>query len=357
VIVHQLLSGAGPHDAVTRQALAYRELFDRWGWGGLDFAAAIDPRVNGVPTHPVRLLERLQPGRDDVLLFHYSAYAPRLRDALALPQRKLLVSHNITPARWLWAYDPGSAVQCAVGRSQLPHFARAVDLATGVSAYNAAELEAAGARETDVLPILFDRSKLGLPTPPGPAARGDGPPTVLFVGRVTPHKRQDEVIRAFALYRRLHAPDARLVLVGSPQPRGFDDDLRGLASQLAPGAVTIEADVTPEGLWERYRRADAFLCLSEHEGFCIPLLEAFHFGVPVVARPVGGVPEVAGDAALLVEDRDPAVIAELLALAIGDDALRAELRARGERRLEDYASDRTAERIRSAVERVARTSP
>lgn len=351
MIVHQLLSGAGPHDAVTRQALAYRGLFDRWGWGGSDFAAAIDPRLDG----RVKLLERLSPGAGDVLLFHYSAYAPRLRDALALPQRKLLVSHNITPARWLWAYDAGSAVQCAVGRSQLPHFARAVDLATGVSAYNAAELEAAGARATGVLPILFDRAELGAPGPD----RGSGPPTaptVLFVGRVTPHKRQDEVIRAFALYRRLHAPDARLVLVGSPQPRGFDDDLRGLAEELAPGAVRIEEGLSAQELWARYRQADAFLCLSEHEGFCIPLLEAFHFGVPVIARPVGGVPEVAGDAALLAEDRDPAVIAELLALAIGDDELRAELRRRGERRLEDYAFERTAGKIRAALERVAAAS-
>jgi L-malate glycosyltransferase len=351
VIVHQLLSGAGPHDAVTQQALAYRALFDRWGWGGTDLAAAIDPRVNGA----VKLLERLSPGADDVLLFHYSAYAPRLRDALGLPQRKLLVSHNITPARWLWAYDPGSAVQCAVGRAQLPQFARAVDLAAGVSAYNAAELAAAGAQETDVLPILFDRSKLGPPAPPREGPR-EGPPTVLFVGRLTPHKRQDEVIRAFALYRRLHAPTARLVLVGSPQPRGLDDDLRSLASDLAPGAVRIEAGLSPAQLWERYRAADAFLCLSEHEGFCIPLLEAFHFGVPVIARPVGGVPEVAGDAALLAGDRDAAVIAELIALAVGDEELRAELRARGERRLEDFAYERTAERIRSAVERVAPVS-
>jgi glycosyltransferase involved in cell wall biosynthesis len=346
VIVHQLLSGAGPHDAVTQQALAYRGLFDGWGWGGTDLAAAIDPRLDG----RVKLLERLSPGADDVLLFHYSAYAPRLRDALALPQRKLLVSHNITPARWLWAYDAGSAVQCAVGRSQLPHFARAVDLAAGVSAYNAAELDAAGARATDVLPILFDRDGLGAPGDPAPSA---GSPTVLFVGRLTPHKRQDEVIRAFALYRRLHAPGARLVLVGSPQPRGLDEELRALGERLAPDAVTIEGGLSPEQLWDRYRAADAFLCLSEHEGFCIPLLEAFHFGVPVIARPVGGVPEVAGDAALLVEDRDPSVIAELLALAVEDEPLRAELRARGERRLEDFAYDRTAQRIRAAVERVA----
>jgi len=350
VIVHQLLSGAGPHDAVTGQARAYRALFSRWGWGGEDVAAALDPRVDG----EVRPLSRLRAADDDVLVFHFSAYAPRLRAALDLPGPKLLVSHNVTPARWLWRYDPGSAVQCAVGRAQLPEFARRVDLAAGVSAYNAAELEAAGAPAVEVLPILFDRARLEAAGPPRPSGRRV--PVILFVGRLTPHKRQDEVIRAFALYRRLHAPDAQLVLVGEPQPRGFDDHLRELAAQLAPGAITIEGALDPAQLADRYRRADAFLCLSEHEGFLVPLLETFHYGVPVVARAVGGVREVAGDAVLLLDpDRDdePAVVAELLHLGVTDDALREELRRRGERRLEHFSHEAVAQRIRTAVERVA----
>ena len=350
MIVHQLLSGAGPHDAVTGQARAYRALFSRWGWGGEDVAASVDPRVNG----EVRPLASLRPADDDVLVLHFSAYAPRLRAALDLPGPKLLISHNVTPARWLWRYDPGSAVQCAVGRAQLPEFARRVDLAAGVSAYNAAELKAAGAPAVEVLPILFDRTRLEAAGEPRPG--GNLAPTVLFVGRLTPHKRQDEVIRAFALYRRLHAPEAQLVLVGEPQPRGFDDRLRELADHLAPGAVTIEGGLSPAQLAERYRGADAFLCLSEHEGFLVPLVETFHYGVPVVARAVGGVPEVAGDAALLLDpdrDDDPAVVAELLHLAVSDEALRTELRRRGEARLERFSHEAVAGRIRAAVERVA----
>src|SRR5262249_750380 len=155
-----------------------------------------------------------------------------------------------------------------------------------------------------------------------PAAEGPPPqpPTVLFVGRLAPHKRQDAIMRAFELYRRRHAPDARLVLVGAPVNWGYDAAMRELAESLSPGALTIEAGVTREQLGARYRSAHAFLCLSEHEGFCIPLLEAFHFGVPVIARPVGGVPEVAGDAALLLDDADDeSVVAELLALAVGDE--------------------------------------
>jgi glycosyltransferase involved in cell wall biosynthesis len=342
VIVHQLLSGAGPVDAVTGQARAYRAAFGRWGWGGSDHAANIDPRVG----RWIKPLEHLRPQPSDLLLLHYSAYAPRLHPLLELPNRKLLVSHNVTPARYLWAYDPVAAVYCAVGREQLPGFVRAVDVAAGVSEYNVAELAAAGARATAVVPIVFEPPPpaAAAPQPPAPT-----PPTVLFVGRLTPHKRHDLLLRAFALYRRHRAPDARLHLVGEPVSPGYGSAVQRLADDLAPSAVTIERGISPAELWERYGRADAFLSMSEHEGFCIPLLEAFSFDVPVIARPVGGIPEVAGDAALLYDGDDLAVVAELLELAVADRKLRATLARRAQRRLAAYTPERALEALREAV--------
>ena len=346
--VHQILSGAGPYDAVTTQALAFRDLFRGWSWGGRDVAAEIDPRI-GDRIAPLRTLNARG---GDVLLVHYSAYAPKLREVLELPQRKLLISHNITPARWFWDHDPQAAVVCALGRKQLPQFAAAADVAAGVSLYNAREFGS-----DTVIPILFDPSDLGAPREPAEAHEGVAPahPTVLFVGRLAPHKRQDAVIRAFELYRRRHAPDARLVLVGAPINWAYDAAMRELAEELSPGRVTIESGLTREQLAERWRSADAFLCLSEHEGFCIPLLEAFHFGVPVIARAVGGVPEVAGDAALLLDGQDgESVAAELLALVVGDGELRAQLRERGAARVAAYGPQRTAQTLREALESLHR---
>lgn len=346
--VHQVLSGAGPYDAVTTQALAFRALFGEWGWGGRDVAAEIDPRV-GSQIAPLR---ELHPEPGDVLLIHYSAYAPKLRAVLELDCRKLLLSHNITPARWFWDHDPQAAVVCALGRKQLPEFAAACDVVAGVSLYNAREMGS----ET-VIPILFDPRGLGAPRADGaldPRAEGSRSPTILFVGRLAPHKRQDAVMRAFELYRRRHAPEARLVLVGSPVNRAYGAAMRALADELSPGAITIESGLTPERLAERWRSAHAFLCLSEHEGFCIPLLEAFHFGVPVIARPVGGVPEVVGDAALLLaEGDDEGVVAELLSVATTDAELRAALRERAAARVAAYAPEPTARALRDAVESLA----
>ena len=350
MIVHQVLSGAGPFDAVTQQALAFRGLFDRWGWGGDDAAAIMDPRMGS----RVLPLAGLRPAPEDLLLLHYSAYAPRLRALLQSPNRRLLLSHNITPARWLWSHEPMVAVQCALGREQLPAFVAGCDVVAGVSAYNAAELAAAGAQDPRVIPLLVDPGEIGAyGAQTAGRLRPGAPPTLLFVGRLMPHKRQDELVRVFAAYRRHHQPDARLVLVGEPVTPAYGRLIGDLADELAPGAVTIEGGITRERLAGHYREADVFLCLSEHEGFCAPVLEALHFGLPVVARPAGAIPEVAGDAALLIADEDPAVVCELLALAIGDDELRAELRRRGAARVAHFAPQRTAEALRDSLELLA----
>jgi len=341
VNVHQVLSGAGPVDAVTTQALRWRERFRAWGWGGHDVSVHIDPRMD----RRVRPLAALAPARDDVLLVHYSASAPRLRTVLDLPNPTLLLSHNVTPAKWFWSVEPQVAIQCALGRRQLPGFAARADAVAGVSAFNAAELGS-----DTVIPILLDPSALGPPAAEDPP----GPPHLLCVGRLAPHKRQDELIGVLALLRRHRLPEARLTLVGEPVTEPYRRALQELADRLAPGAVTFARGLSAEQLAAAYRSAHTVVSLSEHEGFCIPVLEALALGVPVVARPSGGIPEVAGDAALLAEDRDPAVLAELVALAVEDGDLRARLRARGAGRVAAFAPDLTAARMRAALEALHR---
>ncbi len=353
--VHQILSGAGPHDAITTEARAFRACFRQWGWDGGDYATHVSPGAGGFLP-----LRRLRSRAEDLLLLHHSAGARKLGELLALPNRKLLLYHNVTPAWWLWEHAPVTAVHCAIGREQLPKLVAGVELAAADSAFNAAELELLGASRTEVIPLLVDVGRLGAPAtdveggPPTPGVDGaPAPPTVIFVGRLSPHKRQDEVIRAFARYRAARAPNARLMLVGDPITKGYAELLRRLADALAPGAVTIESGLSDDELGDRYRSADVFLCLSEHEGFCVPLLEAFHFGLPVIARPAGAVPETVGDAALLIDDRDLAVVSELLQIALTDGQMRAELRRRGKRRLAAYAPELVAARLRAAVEAAA----
>ena len=341
--VHQLLSSAGPYDAVSVQAQLWRRLLTERGYGGADHAVAIDPRARAAFA-PVK---SLQPAPGDLLVIRYSAFSGQLTGALELPQRKLLVYHNVTPPRYLWNHHAGVAVACALGRAQMPRFARAVDVAVGDSEHNAAELRAAGAPSARVLPILFDDGRLA-PRGAAPPA-GDGP-LVLVVSRLAPNKRHDLAIGAFAAWQREHAPDARLLCIGEPLSPAFRGLVEGIAARSDAAGVTIAGGLPQADLNSAYAAADAMLSMSEHEGFSVPLLEAFHFGVPVVARPAGAMPEVGGDAVLWDGDDDLAVTAELLELAVRDAELRAELARRGRAQLERFSYERTAAAIVDAVE-------
>jgi glycosyltransferase involved in cell wall biosynthesis len=340
--VHQVLSAVGPYDAVSTQAQAWRELLGGCGMHGAIYADLIDPRSSRV----VRPLAELDPGPGDLVVLRYSAYAPRLRPLLELPCRKLLVYHNVTPPRYFWNHHPGVAVACALGRDQLPRYARAVDVVAADSAFNARELEVAGAPETRVVPILFEPGRL---SGRGPGPEGEGP-LVLVVGRLVPNKRHDLAIGAFAAYQRRFAPDARLVLAGEPLSPSY----RGLIEHLARGSgarsVTVTGGLPQPDLNALYASADVLLSTSEHEGFCVPLLEAFHFGLPVVARPAGAMPEVGADAVLWADEGDLDMLPELIDLAVTDAGLREELARRGQRRLEHFAYERTADRILGAVD-------
>ncbi|HZU60048.1 MAG TPA: glycosyltransferase family 4 protein [Solirubrobacteraceae bacterium] len=345
--VNQILCAAGFPDAVTNQMLAWREVFKQWGWKGADFGARIEPDMRHHGIRPLRQLE----AQDELVLVHYSGYARDLERVFSGPARTVLLSHNVTPEEWFWPVDPADAVRCRLGREQLHEFARLADGLAGVSSYNAEELSEASGREARVIPVLFDRSSLASPgsSANGGAEPGRPPPTILFVGRLTPHKRQDLVIQAFAAYWRMQ-PEARLVLVGHALSPAYRQKLVSLAEELAPGAVSFRARLTSAELADQYRSADVFLCLSEHEGFCIPILEALHYGIPVVARDAAAVGEVVGDAGILVGAQDDAqTIAELLWIVVSDHELRQELCRRGERRLAAYDHQLTAQRMRSLL--------
>ena len=341
--VDQVLCAAGPVDAVTGQALAYRRLLGEWGWAGEDYAPV---QAAGMPAGAVRPLHQLRAGRADAVVVHYSGYAPGLDRVLTQARRSLLVSHNITPAQYFWANDPVEAVRCELARTQLA--AVGDDRGSSGRGVGVQRRRAAGAVGTR------RGGDPGAVRPPRRArcrrVGGPGTPSALFVGRLVPHKRQDLVIRAFAAWHG-RVPEARLTLVGTPLSAEFASSLHRLAEELAPGAVTFESGLSAAELWQRYRSAGVFLCLSEHEGFCIPLLEAFHFGVPVIARDAGAIGEVVDGAGVMLEAGDRLqTVAELLSLVTEDGELRAELAARGHRRLEAFARERTAATLRRTLE-------
>jgi glycosyltransferase involved in cell wall biosynthesis len=325
--------------------LAYAELLREWGVEGGMHAALAGPAAPA----EVAPLAQLGAAHDDIVLIHYSGWIAGMAALLELPQRKILVYHNITPAKYFWAVHPVVAVVCELGREKLPAMVGASAVTAGVSSYNADELRAAGAPHPHVVPVLLDPARLAHA---GAGAQGDHS-LVLAVGRVAPHKRPDLVIRAFALYQRLHAPEARLLFAGEPEHPPYRERLVQLVEEVGARHVRLAGTLSDGELADAYSEASVLLSLSEHEGFCIPLLEAFNADLPVIARPRGGMPEVGGDAVLWVEDGDDlAVVAELLHLAVTDTELRAELIRRGRARAREFAPERVAGAVRELVDAV-----
>src|SRR5260370_13884535 len=202
--VTQSLRGGGPVDSVDNQGLAWRRRFQARGWEGEEYVANVAPWVTPRVLRPLR---DFQASGEPVVL-DYSGHASGLE--AAVDGRTLLVSHNVTPARFFWADQPVDAARCTLARDQLAQLGRRAGALAGVSEYNAQELSALSGRDADVIPVLFEDAAFpAAGTEPAP-----GPPTVLFVGRLAPHKRQVLVIQVFARFRR-RRPDAQLLLVGT----------------------------------------------------------------------------------------------------------------------------------------------
>jgi glycosyltransferase involved in cell wall biosynthesis len=310
--VHQLLAALSYGDAIGNEALAIQRQLRAAGYESDIFAELVHPRV----AHLARPLwdYRLVSSPETVCIFHFSIGSAAGRLIHAASDRLAIIYHNITPAAHFLGFHPHLAGLCYHGRRELAAFAPRTELALGDSEFNRQELEQAGFAHTAVLPIVLDLSLYE--RPPSPVIRrlyDDGRVNVLFVGRIIPNKKIDDLIRAFAVFQKWVQPHSRLLLVGDH--RGFEryfDRLQELVRELRVDEVVFTGQVDDEELYAHYRLADVFLCLSEHEGFCVPLLEAMHFGLPVVAYDAGAVRETLHGGGLLLQDKAPELVAEIL---------------------------------------------
>jgi glycosyltransferase involved in cell wall biosynthesis len=260
---------------------------------------------------------------EDILIHHFSIGSRASRTAYAQPGRMALVYHNITPPEYFLGVHKELVKLCFWGRRELTAYIGRCDIALGDSEFNRRELETLGFHSTGVLPVVPDFGHLDVPPNHLVSADFDDEWTnVMFVGRVIPNKRFDTVIRAFHVYRTRHNPRARLLLVGSYG--GFEryqSMLQALVTNLGTPDVHFLGHVSNEELTALYDVADVFLCASEHEGFCVPLIEAFYKRVPVLAYAATAVPATMDGAGVLYETTDPFHIARLLDAVAGDSRL------------------------------------
>ncbi len=332
--VHQLLAALSYGDAIGNEALAIQKHLRAAGYASDIFAEKVHPRV----AHLARpLWEYAQASSPEtVCLFHFSIGSAAGRLIYHAPDRLVSIYHNITPAHFFMGFHPHLAGLCYHGRRELAAFAPRTELALGDSEFNRRELEEAGYAKTGVLPIVLD-----LPAyerPPSPVVRrlyGDTRTNLLFVGRIIPNKKIDDLIRVFAAYQRYVNPVSRLLLVGDY--RGHEryvERLLEMVDDLRLDEVVFTGQVDDDDLYGYYRVADLYLCLSEHEGFCVPLQEAMVFGLPVIAYEAGAVRETLKGGGILLREKRPEVVAELIGDVLTDGKLRGSVLATQARAVE-----------------------
>ncbi|HXT72202.1 MAG TPA: glycosyltransferase [Vicinamibacterales bacterium] len=342
--VHQVLASLGYGDAIGNEVLGIQRALAAAGYASDIIVESSDPRLQHLTVDYRDAAGDL--GEDDLLIHHFSIGSRASRTAFALPCRMMLVYHNITPPEYFLGVHPWLARQCFHGGRELLAYRNRVEIAAGASPFNKRELDALGFPVTAVLPVVPDFSHLaGAPDGRVYDAYDDERANVLFVGRLIPNKRPDQIIRAFHAYQRLFNPDARLILAGSyAQFEGYLAQLHALIAALGVRDVHILGQVTNEELTALYDVADLFLCASEHEGFCVPLVEAFYKRVPVLAYASTAVPETMDGGGLLFETRDPMDIASLMEAVISDEILESRVLA-----AQDAALDRMRSRDFSAT--------
>ena len=314
------------------------------------FALTIDDDLRG----DVRPFADPAATRGDVTIFHFALPSPMTARFAALDGVKILQYHNITPAAFFAPYDPQLFRLAALGRRELATLAGHVDLALGDSDFNRRELEGLGFTRTGVLPIAVNTERITA-APPRPALERilrDGLINVLFVGRIVPNKRIEDHIRLAEIYKRYVDSYYRFIFVGRYDgvPRYYDQ-VRALIAEydMLPDRFWFTGPVPDEDLAAFYRWADAYVSLSEHEGFCVPLVEAMAADVPVVAYAAGAVPETLGGAGLLFAPKDLELAAELLGSVVYDRGVRARVLDGQRRRLQDFAPDRIEAQLRATL--------
>jgi len=350
--INQFLPNLSPGDAISNQAIFIREKLREAGFKSEIYVHSIHPRL---PPNECQNFSREALETSDAIIYHHSIGSVITPHVAKCSRPKCLIYHNITPAEFVEPYRPKFAELLREGRRDLPDLAPAFRFSYGDSAYNTKELAAGGFIAPEVLPICVNPQKWSFrPDPEVMRSLSDGRTNILFVGRVTPNKRQDELVQAFARYRMMD-PSARLSLVGTLEHHDpYVDLLFHEIKRLGlESSVHVADSVSDAQLAAYYRTANLFWSMSEHEGFLVPVIEAMWFDIPVLAYHSTAVPETLGAAAFTFKDKsDLDVLAAAGYLLVTNPTLRVQVITAQRRQRDCYLPSRITPLLMRLVERL-----
>ncbi|MDG2111783.1 MAG: glycosyltransferase family 4 protein [Actinomycetota bacterium] len=351
--VHQLVPTITPRDAVGNHTFRLREVLRGLGYDSEIFAMF----RHGDVIDDTHLVDQLPPDADG-LIYQFSIGSPLAERWANYGGRRIMNYHNITPIELVGKWDGLLNAEVRLGREQMELYAETCEHAICDSDFNRSELDALGYASTETVPVLFDvadakpdkavisamkRKRRGL--------------QILFVGRIAPNKAHHDLVAIVRTLRDVYGNDAHLHVVGTDGPptyRKVVDDIVAHADMAEH--ITFHGSVSQEALVAFYQAADVFCCVSDHEGFCVPVIEAMHHGLPVVAYDCTAVGGTVGYGGLLLANKHPLTVATALHRVADDSALHRRMSEAGRRRAADFAVDRTRAHFADSLQRVLATT-
>jgi glycosyltransferase involved in cell wall biosynthesis len=348
--VNQWVPAAHKGDAIGDSARRVRELLRDMGHESDVFAMTVDDELRG----DVRPFSEDEARRGDITIFHFALPSAMSAAFASLKHGRVLQYHNVTPAHFFAPYAPALFRLASIARTELASLAPPTDLALGDSEYNRRELEELGFGRTGVMPIAVDLKRL-TEAPAQPVldeVLDDGFVNFLFVGRIAPNKKIEDHIKLAEQYKRYIDAHYRFIFVGRNDvvPRYYAA-IRALMAEykMLPERFIFTGPVPDAELAAYYRAASVYISLSEHEGFCVPLVEAMAMDVPVLAYSAAAVPDTLGGAGVQFAPKDLEYAAELMGLLAFEDHPRGEVLAGQRRRLNDFGDSVIRERLASII--------
>ncbi len=338
--IDQFCAGFAVGDAISNEALILQRELRRLGFESRIYSQ----HFHTSDAHLVDHYQRYHYSSNSVLIYHHSFHSDFLNDFEKIPAEKILIHHNTTPPEFVAPYNPTIAEQLTITRQRLQQLAGRFAANAADSAFNATDLESIGFQQIEVMPVPVDFRQF--PEVHDPAARElyrRGPARILFVGRIFPNKRHQDLIKTFYYFRKL-IPDSQLIFVGAFHPgvRSYVGELAGLAAELGVADRTLFTDmIAPAQVAACYRTASVFLSMSEHEGFFVPVVESMHFRTPVLAFASAVIPETLGDSGIQFQQKDFPRVAAIAAELHHDRDLREAVMEGQQRRLVHFSRART----------------
>jgi len=352
--IHQLLPSLQYGDAIGNHAIGIRNSLRSWGFASEIFVEGAHEKV----AHLCRDFGE-HPGRsasENILIYHHCIGGTEaFKYFLSAQDRRVVIYHNITPASYFAPFNSELERAARQGREELRLLREVVYRAWGDSPYNCDEMIDLGFQDARVLPIAVDFEDLDA-VEPNPYVMDfyDGDyENLLFVGRISPNKRQDQIIRFFDHYQKEIQPKSRLFLVGGyGGMESYCNHLLQLMGEKKATNIIVSGHIHLSELVAYYRLADVFVCLSEHEGFCVPLLESMHFGVPIVALDSTGVAATLGDAGVKVKESSETSVAFAVRSLLEDKQRLEDTVETQRRRLRDFDKEKIDIILRDYVEEI-----